>query len=892
MNEQKKPRVIILENDATILEQARSILTTAGWDVTCEKTSKAALNLLSHSKKSIFALFITDSKLPKMEGDDILKAVKSLSPFTQRMMLLPSDNPDILINAINKAKVNACITIPFKEEDLISLSKNCYKKFKHAVKKEQLKRISGHQNKQMYQTAQKLKKKDNVYKQQIDKKNARILKLKSKARKIQSQRHMSSDIDLLDLINKKSIQIMPDSFKNEFLFLCDLVKKNFTPLTKDHQIDPDTLDIQKILSTPDQSQEETPAEKNDTQDPDQQSYEKTADEAGAPETDSPSPDDKGSIISEENQTPEQEKTPPPHEGPPTKDLITRILTNAFMIAMHTQKTTTTEVVHETDAIVLDGDDNIDSQSDETTHLLDKDFEITISDDQTSATLKKILPDQSDYEKYSSAEILDLLRHKHISFGILDDDAIDTWLSKSNIDQVIIASGDAADPGENGSLKFHFETEFTNPGKINEDGTIDFRDRGEIPFVEKDTLLAQKKPARESKPGMSISSTPIPVEETIDPAFEAGPGTQLSEDGLSIHAAIDGQPHLDKLGTISVNPELVIPGDVDYETGNVDFKGNIVVKGRIKEGFKVKGINLIAQEIEGGIVDISGDLNVSAGINEAIISTQGNIYAKFINKSKIMGFGNLTISKEIIDSTIHLSGKCINDTGHILSSKITAKLGINAGKIGTPSSKSSTFKVGIDEHLEILKSRIKEKLETSVSKSKLIKDEIKKLEHEDQELYQQISKKAHTQDRAQLDIKEMIQELKQLEAANDTAQLPLVKAEIKNINETAKNAEKELNDIFETQDRIANDIQTLQNQLLALEKENKTQVQAKKALKTFEEKEKPEPVISVAKTIIQGNIIKGPHSTMVLSEDKSRCKIQELRSQETGLNLFEMTISDL
>ena len=125
----------------------------------------------------------------------------------------------------------------------------------------------------------------------------------------------------------------------------------------------------------------------------------------------------------------------------------------------------------------------------------------------------------------------------------------------------------------------------------------------------------------------------------------------------------------------------------------------------------------------------------------------------------MGYGDLTVQKEIIDSKILLSGKCNNPGGHIIASKISAKMGIEAGAVGTPASGPSTFKVGIDEHLAQLMQQTDDALAASVEKSDLIKSDIKKLEAEDQALYQQISEKAQIQDQAQVEIKGMLKELK-------------------------------------------------------------------------------------------------------------------------------------
>jgi hypothetical protein len=834
MTDKKKPRVIVLESNEKILENACSILSRDGWDVSCEKTSNSALKRLTQSSKPLFALFISSSSLPKMEGDDILRQVKSISPFTQRMIMVPADKRDILISAINNAEVNACITIPFKEEEFTRLAQNCHKNFKERKKKEQLKRIASHQNKQMVNIAKKLKKKDAGYKQLIDSKKTKRSKLASQKSREERQIHMRSRPSLPDLIAHKQIRENQESFKNEFIFLCDLISEEFMPFTKDYHIDPALFKYKNHFKSLDQSEDE------------------------------------------------------PEKFPPS-ELIEALIQSALTKAMDAagsplDQEPALDAIEKKDIHAPDGD--------ETPHILDEFFTVTLSEDQVTAVIEKKESTKDGSSQYSALEILDLLRTKQIHYGILDDEAIDTWLKKSSVRRIAVATGDPPDPGENGSIFYHFETRFTNPGKINKDGSIDFRDRGETPFVRKNDLLAQKKPARQGKPGMSVSGTPITVEEMEDPVFDPGPGTQLSEDGKSILAAIDGQPHLDKLGTISVSPELVIPGNVDYETGNVNFHGNIVVRGMIKEGFKVKGVNLTVQEIEGGIIDISGDLQVSAGITEGQISAQGNIYTKFINNSKIMGFGDLHVSKEIIDSNIVLSGKCINQTGHILSSKISAKLGIDAGSIGTKSSKQSTLKVGIDEHVTLLKQQAVEAIEASVLKSNQLRDEIKALEDQDKALYQLIAEKAQIQDRAQLDIKEMTKDLKALEELNDQAQIQLVSDEIKNIRNTAKAAERELGTIFENQDKIAADIREFKNQLKTLEEKNQTLVREKKALKVFEQKQKPVPVVTVLKTIVQDTIIKGPHASIVLFEDKSKCKIRELGSNESGVDLFEMTFCEL
>jgi len=74
---------------------------------------------------------------------------------------------------------------------------------------------------------------------------------------------------------------------------------------------------------------------------------------------------------------------------------------------------------------------------------------------------------------------------------------------------------------------------------------------------------------------------------IDLRKMAGKNTLVTEDGLKIVAKTDGV--VVKEGTrVSVISQLVISGDVDYHTGNIeDFVEAVQIMGTVREGFKVK-----------------------------------------------------------------------------------------------------------------------------------------------------------------------------------------------------------------------------------------------------------------------------------------------------------------
>ena len=239
--------------------------------------------------------------------------------------------------------------------------------------------------------------------------------------------------------------------------------------------------------------------------------------------------------------------------------------------------------------------------------------------------------------------------------------------------------------------------------------------------------------------MDIFGEMITVASPEDILFVAGNNTRLSEDALEIVATAEGRPHLDAMGTVSVYPEMRINGDVDYETGNINFNGNLVVSGTIREGFSVRCANLTVDQIHGAEVNITGNLNVSSGIIDAdVINVQGNVQAKYINNSKIKVFRDVIVQREILDSRIFAGGACINENGVIISSFINAKGGIRSGTVGRIKAPFSTLEVGTDGLIEMIIAELDERMERAGREMELKKKGIEGLESEEDLLHERIS----------------------------------------------------------------------------------------------------------------------------------------------------------
>ena len=523
---------------------------------------------------------------------------------------------------------------------------------------------------------------------------------------------------------------------------------------------------------------------------------------------------------------------------------------------------------------------------------DRILEVTVSRDMLEARLRII---QYDPDLVNMEAVRELLEFYNICFGLIDDVAVEEWLAseEERAAPLLIARGTLPKQPVNARVEYHFEVGFTNPGKILEDGSMDFRDRGDIPFVSQGTLLAEKQPMVEGVPGMTVTGEEIPVLPARDVLFEAGPGAVFSEDGLSIFADAEGQPHLDAKGNVSVFPEMHIAGDVDYKTGNIHFKGNITVAGTVRQGFSVTGATLTAGQIEGAEIELTGDLNVSNGITDAhLIRVQGSVQAKYVNNSVIRAFGDLIVQKEIIDSKILLSGACINETGILISSEVEAKGGMKGGGVGTEKSSPVRIRVGTEGHIQDLMEQVEKGLEENRVKSLELEKEIETLNVRDQKLHTAISEHAYAQDRSQVECRSVEKELDRLQHEENLAEVSRLTDQVKKMVKQVEKEESAINKAFEEQDSIAEIIAGKRENLKELEIRAGDLLRDKKALEDYAAREDALACVIVAKTMMPGSTVVGPKARLKTSQPLSRVKIQEILKGENEDGVIPHWVMDI
>jgi uncharacterized protein (DUF342 family)/DNA-binding response OmpR family regulator len=801
MTSKIKYSVLIVSENNELRQSCQRLLTGSGWRVVCAENENEGLKRVRAQVPELFSVAISGQTLSDSNKDTFLKQLFSLSPLTQRMIVIPSDKPEALIENINAGYIHACVCVPFTDREFLSRVNECRQSFKTQLDTEKLRRHVALQRRQVALAAKRLKSKK-------EKGLQHILNCKIKNARLKSQRS-NNKLSLEKLVDHHEVPKKPKAFYSLFEGICLSVQRRLQRILPE-------LDKEQMLPLLD--------------------------------------DINGSTADPEG------------SGKITEQLKWLGLYDAF---------------NQTDILVPRTIDPQEHQG-----FMDEHFTLTVSEDRMTARIvlqKPLKPGRVD-----TKNVLEYLARHNIGAELMENQKIEQWSKsfRSSGDSLVVAKGRPPVHAESEKIIWHISIDLSTPGKMNADGTIDFRDRGKTPFVEKDDLLAEKQPAVEGIDGFDVYGTKIPAKTSVDTVFEPGSGTRLSDDGNSIYAAAAGKPFIDTAGRIRVNEMLVIKKDVDFTTGHIHFDGDVVVNGTIRPGFEVKAVNLTAGAIEGATIELSGDLRVTDGIVDTQIRTVGNIRTRFINKCKIFGFGDFIVQNEIVDSRLLLGGHCLISSGSIVTASISARRGIEAKNIGSRYSPPPSLRIGIDDHAEHLIKEAKKDLQESMTKLSDLKEKMTAHNKRVARVLKRIDELDMTRKSQQAEIKQ-IQQQKFAWGNSHLSTTGLDKA-IRTLNREISTADARTIEFLEELDRLTKVRDEIKEAILKQEQTNLELMKRKHHLTAVKNQKITPPEVVVHGTIFKGTKITGPNSQTFLKWDHNNCIIKETLP-EPSLRAFKMAV---
>ena len=326
----------------------------------------------------------------------------------------------------------------------------------------------------------------------------------------------------------------------------------------------------------------------------------------------------------------------------------------------------------------------------------KDIEVYISDDYYKAYLSLRIQD----DNLVPEDIYAALQEQSVTFGIYDDVITALCYLNEDIVDELIAEGQPHINGIDSEIIYEYDSITYPHPTILEDGTVDFKSMNLFQKVKTGELLATKIPATEGIDGMTVTGKSITARSGKDIKFWFGENIELTSDETQLKATSDGIYKMEN-GIMVIQNYMELNDGVGVETGNIDFKGDIVVNGNVCSGYSVDcdGNLMINGLVEKSKINVTGDLTITQGVsghNECFIQCGGNLVVKYIDNAELSLKGNLEAG-EIVNSKVYCDGNVVvkGKKGHIIGGEITAKYAIDATTIGSRLGVITLINLGVD-----------------------------------------------------------------------------------------------------------------------------------------------------------------------------------------------------
>lgn len=113
--------ILIVDDEPQILKSLQQVLSplkNKSMEIWTSDSAEKAIEVINNQK---IDLIITDENMPGMTGTELLSWISDNSPTTKKIVLTGDHSLSTAIRAINQGGVDAYLTKPFKQAELLDL---------------------------------------------------------------------------------------------------------------------------------------------------------------------------------------------------------------------------------------------------------------------------------------------------------------------------------------------------------------------------------------------------------------------------------------------------------------------------------------------------------------------------------------------------------------------------------------------------------------------------------------------------------------------------------------------------------------------------------------------------------------------------------------------------
>lgn len=324
------------------------------------------------------------------------------------------------------------------------------------------------------------------------------------------------------------------------------------------------------------------------------------------------------------------------------------------------------------------------------------FRVMVSDDKMSAQL--VLPSGLDVAMPECEELLQVITESDVAVSDAVHQRLDALLAATvNLRKGVrwpIAQGRQPVHGEDGSVEWLVQP--PEKPSATGDGVIDYYNQSPFITVSKDQVIGKVHPPTQGKPGVDVTGRTLNARDGKECRLVVDDSIVQRSNG-DLVAQRQGI-FVNEKGKVSIHPCLAVDESVDFSTGNIDFDGDVQIKGGVCDCFVVKATGNVEVQglIQAATIDTKGDLIARGGFagrerGKAVVG--GNLNAKYLDSVEAQVQGNLHVDREMINCRLQVGADVDLARGAIIGGKLAATGTIRIGVAGSAAAVPTTIHLG-------------------------------------------------------------------------------------------------------------------------------------------------------------------------------------------------------
>lgn len=330
--------------------------------------------------------------------------------------------------------------------------------------------------------------------------------------------------------------------------------------------------------------------------------------------------------------------------------------------------------------------------------------VDISDDRLSATISVPPGDSSPCP--TPADVLGALERANVAVTDAVREQVDEFVrlraddsgDNSDDDQkFVVARGRA--PCEGKDEELIWDESFQKKSSVDAEDEVPANHYtfNSIVTLAKDQVIGTLRPPCPPRDGVDVTGEAIKAEGSHQPLELETSIRRSTEDTSQIISNVPGRVVQNGL-VLLIEEVLVIPGNIDFQTGNMNSTIHLHVAGAIQSRFDVRCEKSIAvgDAIEAATVEATGDIVVKGGIvgrNSGSVCAGGEIVAKFCTEADLTAAGDIRVAVELIGCRVRTNSRLIGDRLAMIGGHAYARSGCQLKSLGSDGNVPTRIFVG-------------------------------------------------------------------------------------------------------------------------------------------------------------------------------------------------------